>query len=153
MNHRSKYLKRPYFFKASYLLGRTSNEPMLVSEMLLALLSNNLRTTGAILVQQSNDLNTRTFSGQFQILQSSILKVSRAIIKGKLGTKKRFSNFSIKVGVTVNSATSYSKEGSQACRQNSMYTNGLTFRRSKPDPKIIPAFFWFFSVIFNVRRD
>ena len=40
-----------------------------------------------------------------------------------------FSNFSVKVGVTVNNSTPYSKEGRQACRQNLLYANGLNFSR------------------------
>ena len=47
---RTLLLLRPYFFNASHMLGRTRNESVLVSKKLSALVSNNLRTTGVILV-------------------------------------------------------------------------------------------------------
>ena len=97
---------------------------MLVSKKLLALVSNNLRTTGAILVsvikrpENKNFLRAISDSTEFssESFKSKCLGVN-------LGKKKRFlrnhiwhlSNFSIKVGVTVNSSTPYSKEGRQAC--------------------------------------
>ena len=54
----------------------------------------------------------------------------------------------------MKSSIPYSKEERQACRQNLMYTNELTFRRSKPDAKIIPAFyFWFLKGTITDNAD
>ena len=135
-----KITERPYFFSASHMLGRTPSESMLVSKKLLALISNNLRTTGAIMVSVIKGPKTKNFLRTI----SDSTELSSESFKSKclgvnLGTKKRFlrnhcwhlSNFSIKVGVTVSNSTPYSKEGRQACRQNLMYTKWLNFRRSK----------------------
>ena len=86
---------------------------------LLALVSNNLRTTGAILVS----VIKRPKNKNFLITISDYTEFSSESFKSNclgvnLGTKKRFlrnhcwhlSNFSIKVGVAVNSSTPYSKE-------------------------------------------
>ena len=62
------------------MLGRTPKELMLVYKWLSALVSNSLLKTGATLVSVIKRPKTRTFLGQFQILQSSVLKVRRAAV-------------------------------------------------------------------------
>ena len=87
---------------------------------LSALVSNNLHTTGAILVSVIKRPKNRNFLRAI----SDCTEFSSESFKSNylgvtLGTKKRFlsshcwhlSNFSIKVRVTVNSSTPYSKEG------------------------------------------
>ena len=72
------------------MLSRTPNESMLVSKKLLALVSNNLRTTGAILVsvikrpKNKNFLRTISDSTEFssESFKSKCLGVN-------LGTEKR----------------------------------------------------------------
>ena len=142
------------------MLGRTPNESMLLSKKLLALVSNNLRTTGVILVlvikrpkKNKNFLRAISDSTEysFEGFESKYLGVN-------LETKKTFlrnhcwhlSNFSVKVELTANSSTPCSKEARQACRQNLIHTNGSTFRRSKPDANTIPGFV---NVIFDVKRE
>ena len=87
--------------------GRMPEESMLVSKKLLALATNNLRTTGAILVsvikrpKNKNFLRALLNSTEFssESFKNSYLGVS-------LGTKKRFlRNFPIKMGITVKSST------------------------------------------------
>ena len=144
------------------MLGRTPNESMLVSKKLLALVSKRLGTIGAILVsvirrpKNKNFLRAISDSTEFssESFKSKCLGVN-------LGTKKRFlrnhswhlSYFSIKVGVTVNSSTPYSKEERQVCCQNLMHTNGLTLQRSKPDANIIPAFFLVLSMLSSTLEE
>ena len=64
-------LKRPYFFNASHMLGRTPNE----SKKLLALVSNNLHTTGAILVSVIKRPKNKNF-----VTAISVLKVPSSIV-------------------------------------------------------------------------
>ena len=108
-------------------IARTPNESMLVSKKLLALVSNNLCTTGAILVsvikrpKNKNILWAISDSTEF-----SSESFKSKCLGEKIRTKKRFlrnhcwdlSNVLIKVGVTVNSSTPYSKEWRQARHQN-----------------------------------
>ena len=145
------------------MLGRTPNESMLVSKKLLALVSKSLRTIGAILVsvirrpKNKNFLTAISDSKEFssESFKSKCLGVN-------LGTKKRFlrnhswhlSNFSIKVGVTVDSSTPYSKEGRQACRQKfNVYKRvdlSTIKTRCKYHTRLFPGFV---NVIFDIRRE
>ena len=94
------------------MLGRTPGKSVLVSKKLSALVSDNLRTAGAILVsvimRPKNKNFPRAISDSAEFSSESFKSNCLGV---NLGMKKRFlrkhcwhlANFSIKVGVTVNS--------------------------------------------------